>query len=293
MRTAFTYYGSKRRIASAIWQRFGDPSYYYEPFGGSLATILERPEATEKARYEYVNDADCLITNFFRAAKFGKPEELASLANWPASQLDLEARVDWLPKQRNRLHHNLTADPKWYDLDCAAWFAWVRSVKFSPDSRTLLVGRCSGVRRKHQNLTLYFTALARRLKDVSIHYGDWTTLANAAENQSLRNNCAILLDPPYKYATGRSRNLYATDSADVAEYVHRWALAIAEIRPKLRIALCGLVGEHKMPATWEEFPWSSGHGKGIERVWFSPNCDLKTNTEATMANTHDTCESPR
>ena len=43
MRTPFPYFGGKGRIAAEVWQRFGDPSYYFEPFGGALAVLLGRP----------------------------------------------------------------------------------------------------------------------------------------------------------------------------------------------------------------------------------------------------------
>jgi hypothetical protein len=87
-----------------------------------------------------------------------------------------------------------------------------------------------------------------------------------------------LLDPPYHYDTGRQKNIYANDSADVSAYVRRWALARSKTHSRLRIALCGYEGEYKMPSTWEEVPWWSNYGRGRERIWFSPNC-LKVSQE--------------
>ena len=288
MRTPFPYFGSKRRVAHEIWDRFGDPSYYFEPFGGTLGTLLERPEPTSTTRYEYVGDTDCLLTNFYRAAKFANPEELARLTDWPASQIDLDARTKWLPLQRRRLERQLISDPNWYDLQCAAWFAWVQSVKIGRFTRSLVLARSSGVCRKKQDLTTYFTALADRLKGVMIHFGDWTKLTNEAESVSTRGATAILLDPPYRYATGRQKDLYLTDSGDVAEYVHRWALARAQTHPKLKIALCGFAGEHKMPPTWEEVAWSSKLGKGRERIWFSPSCQPPAEAKTEAIQSRDT-----
>ena len=275
MKTPFPYFGAKHHVAADIWERFGNPSYYYEPFGGSLGTLLGRPEATERQRYEYVGDAECLITNFFRAAKLANPEDLARLADWPASQLDLEARTSWLKGHRLWLSESLRADPTWYDLECAAWFVWVESVKINTNGTSVVLRRTTGVRRRNQDLTEYFIALSKRLKDVTIHFGDWTKLANAASKESSHSETGILLDPPYKYDTGRQKELYITDSGDVATYVHRWALARAQTNPKLKIALCGFAGEHKMPPTWEEVAWSSKLGKGRERIWFSPSCQQR------------------
>lgn len=284
MKTPFPHFGAKHRVAHVIWERFGNPSYYYEPFGGSLGTLLERPESSERQRYEYVGDADCLITNFFRAAKLADPDDMARLTDWPASQLDLEARTRSLKAQRKRLVHNLTADPNWFDLDCAAWFVWVQSVKISTNSTMIVLRRTCGVRRRNQDLSNYFAALSKRLKNVTIHYGDWTKLANAAEKESsYRSDVAILLDPPYKYTTGRQKKLYTVDSADVAAFVYRWALARSQTHPKLKIALCGLAGEHKMPDSWAEVAWTSKLGKGRERIWFSPSCQVRKASEADTA----------
>ena len=274
MRTPFTYFGNKSRIAPEVWQRLGEPTCYFEPFAGALGVLLSRPDP---GRYEYVGDTDCLITNFFRAAKCGDSRELAMQAEWPTSQLDLEARTNWLRSQRGRLHRLLTDDPRWYDLECAAWYAWVQSVRISVNGATIVLGRTAGVRRRNEHLERYFTALAERLKNVVIHYGDWTRLANAAERLSRRADSGILLDPPYHYGTDRKKNLYAHDSANVSDFVRRWALARAKTPPRLRIALCGFEGEHDMPSTWEELPWWSRMGSGRERIWFSPNC-LKPGT---------------
>lgn len=269
MKTPFPYFGAKGTIAPEIWHRFGDPAYYFEPFAGSLGALLGRPKV---GRYEYVGDIDCQITNFYRAVQFGDPRELARLAKWPVSQLDLQARIKWLKSQRTRLHHNLTDDPKWYDAECAAWYAWVQSARINQSSPSIILGRTSGVLRKDQNLEEYLDSLKNRLKDVVINYGDWTRIANAALRNAKRAECAILFDPPYDTRTGRQKNLYAHDSPDVSSYVRRWALAQAKIHPRLRIALCGYEGEHDMPDDWEELPWWSRMGKGKERIWFSPNC---------------------
>ncbi len=269
MKTPFPYFGSKRPIASEIWSRFGDSTYYFEPFAGSLGTLLGRPKV---GKHEYVGDVDCQITNFFRAAQYGDPRELARLAKWPVSQLDLQARTKWLKEKRQWLHENLSNDPMWYDLECAAWYAWMQSVRISKNGATIILGRTSGVNRKTQDLEEYFDSLKNRLKDVVFDYGDWTRIANAALRNAKRSDCAILLDPPYDTSTGRQKSLYTHDSPDVSVYVRRWALARAKTHPRLRIALCGYEGEHDMTDDWEELPWWSKMGKGKERIWFSPNC---------------------
>jgi hypothetical protein len=134
-----------------------------------------------------------------------------------------------------------------------------------------LGGGQAGVLRKRQNLVEYFAALKERLSNVTIHYGDWTRLTKLAESQCKEGDGSIFLDPPYLYATGRTKDCYANDSADVAHWVKRWAVARAKTHPKLRIALCGWRGEHEMPPDWEVLDWRTRKG-ARERMWFSPSC---------------------
>jgi site-specific DNA-adenine methylase len=271
MKTPFSYFGGKRQVADQIWQRLGDPTFYYEPFVGAGGSFLGRPTAPKR---EVIGDSYCLVTNFWRAAKLAKPEELAELTAWPLSQLDLTARDSWLAAQKDRLHHFLSTDPFWYDLRCAAWYSWKNCVRMSYNAfghSLNLGGSEKGVLRKRQNLAEYFAALKQRLSNVIIHYGDWTRLTKLAESQCRDRDGAILFDPPYLYATGRKQNCYAHDSPDVAGWVKRWAVARATTHPRLRITLCGWQGEHEMPPDWEALSWRTRKGAS-ERIWFSPNC---------------------
>lgn len=265
MRTPFGYMGDKWRIAPAIWQRFGDPDYYYEPFAGVLGCLLRRPTP---GKYEFVGDRSAHITNFWRAAKWGQPSELAQWADWPHSSLDMKARLAWLTQQEKRLSDSLKADPDWFDAKAAGWYAWLNSVRINSSGRSLQLGRRKGVRRKGQHLPTYFTQLAERLKDVTIFYGDWTRLANAAVTTSGENRRnAILLDPPYPNVKDR---LYDHHDRKLLSQCQEFALAFAS--PSLRVALCGYEGDLDMPGDWEGLSWGSQTGRGRERIWFSPHC---------------------
>lgn len=39
----FPYFGGKSHVAPIVWQAFGDPRHYIEPFCGSCAVLLARP----------------------------------------------------------------------------------------------------------------------------------------------------------------------------------------------------------------------------------------------------------
>ena len=89
LRPPFPYWGGKRRVAKAIWQRFGPVNSYLEPFAGSLAVMLACPFGPRSR--ELVNDIDGMVSNFWRSMR-AAPEMVAYYADWPTSHLDLTAR---------------------------------------------------------------------------------------------------------------------------------------------------------------------------------------------------------
>ena len=119
LRAPFPFFGGKSRVASQVWERFGDVRNYVEPFAGSLACLLGRPHPPQ---IETVNDKDCYISNFWRALQHA-PDEVAQWADWPVNEADLTARHRWLVKQvdfRNRM----MLDPSYYDAKIAGWWVW-------------------------------------------------------------------------------------------------------------------------------------------------------------------------
>ena len=64
LRPPYPWFGSKRRIASVIWQGFGAVDNFIDPFMGSMAVLLGgySPDGIET-----VDDLDWLIANFWRA----------------------------------------------------------------------------------------------------------------------------------------------------------------------------------------------------------------------------------
>jgi len=112
LKAPFPYFGGKSRVASMVWERFGDTKNYVEPFCGSCAVLLGRPAWPEgEVRYETVNDKDCMIANFWRAVKYA-PDAVAEHADWPVNEADLHARNRWLIGQRESLYDALVADPE-------------------------------------------------------------------------------------------------------------------------------------------------------------------------------------
>ena len=120
----FPYFGGKRRAASAIWQALGDPGGYVEPFAGSAAVLLARPEVKGR-RVETINDADGWLVNTWRSIKLS-PAEVAAHAAGPVTEIDYHARLAWLQERRtDGLVSWLEGDPEAHDPKAAGWWLYV------------------------------------------------------------------------------------------------------------------------------------------------------------------------
>jgi hypothetical protein len=146
-------------------------------------------------------------------------------------------------------------------------------------------------KRVQSDIYTYMAALQERLRRVRVVCGDWTRIMGPSVTYKI-GMTGIFLDPPY--GDSRTDGLYAVDSLTIADEVRTWCLAEIEdgrfqgpryLHPKLRIALCGLDGEHdELEALgWEVVAWKTNGGYGNqgqgtnankhrERIWFSPNC---------------------
>jgi hypothetical protein len=124
LKAPFPWFGGKSKIANEVWRRFGDVPNYVEPFFASGAVLLGRPPV-DGNRTETVNDADGHLANFWRSVA-RDPEGVAYHADWPALELDLHARGDWLYYRPDTLDwiEQLRADPDYYDIKSAGWWVW-------------------------------------------------------------------------------------------------------------------------------------------------------------------------
>jgi DNA adenine methylase len=298
LRAPFPWFGGKSLAADMIWRAFGNVPNYVEPFAGSLAVLLARPH---EAKCETANDKDGFICNFWRAVA-ADPDQVSHWADWPVNEADLHARHKWLLGQATKLLEKLEADPHYYDPKIAGWWVWGLCAWIgngwchsderlhrctpkigtpghgihAPSRKKPLTHRNKGVHRTGAPLDL-FQQLSDRLRDVRIVCGDWKRVLGRSTLGIDTNHgmtpAGILLDPPYSHK-GRDKRLYREDDAQLSRKVREWALKNGD-NPKLRIALCGWAGEHKMPPSWRVEEWvskSSGKNRLKERIWFSPHC---------------------
>jgi hypothetical protein len=121
LKAPFPWFGGKSAIAHQVWQAFGTIRNYTEPFFGSGAVLLARPDRLDGI-IETVNDMDGMVSNFYRALQ-KEPAAVARWADYPVIENDLEARHYWLVTQRERITQGLN-DPEWFDAKAAGWWVW-------------------------------------------------------------------------------------------------------------------------------------------------------------------------
>ena len=119
----YPYFGGKAKVAGEIWKRLGDPPVYVEPFFGSGAVWLARPNVNPDRHLERLNDLSAYIPNFWRAMQHD-PAAVAHHANNPAFECDLHARHLWLVNQKGDLGERLMASPDYYDAKIAGYWVW-------------------------------------------------------------------------------------------------------------------------------------------------------------------------
>ena len=304
LRAPFPWFGGKRKVADAVWQRLGRVGNYVEPFFGSGAVLLGRPSPFDGN--ETINDLDGYVANFWRAIKHA-PKDVAEHADNPVNENDLHARHVWLLQKRETLQSSLDGDPDFFDAQIAGYWVWGLACWIgsgfcsgtgpwwvNEDRQLVHLGNNGqGVNRKRVHLgdngqgepqarlEPWFSALAERLERVRVCSGDWSRVCGPSVTFK-HGLTGVFLDPPYADTAERASDLYRIDSESVAHAVREWAIENGE-NNLLRIALCGYEGEHEMPGSWSVYEWSAGEGFGVqaaqrsgngerERIWFSPAC---------------------
>ena len=290
----FPYFGGKRKVAQEVWRRFGDPKNYVEPFAGSLAVLLARPSPP---KIETVNDLDGMIANFWRAVQ-AAPDDVASHADWPVNENDLQARHYWLVTEGRARLAACLGDPGGYDALVAGWWVWgicawigggwcagdgpwwwlgTEWGKIGPKrNRTEAGVSCKrphlgdggrGINRqlphlgsagRREYIRGIMNDLSARLRDVRVCSGNWSRVCGPSVTDKNGLTC-VFLDPPYNNDLRDS--VYTEDNGDCAADVRRWAIENGK-NPLLRIALCGYTGEHVMPDDWVVFAWKTQGGYG-------------------------------
>ena len=288
MKSAYSYFGGKAKVAKTIWDRFGHINYYIEPFFGSGAVLLGSPYIPSN---EVVNDMYCMITNFWRSVKYA-PNKTAKYADQPMNEIELEATQTWLIPQKDELEQRLRVDLMYCDPEIAGRWVWGVAQWLGDNwcSDKTLQKRPSfnksGIHRNSTEIKEYFQFLSHRLRKTIICCGDWNRVVCdfiTTKNVSI----CIFFDPPNSAKAGRENNLYIKDDLNVSNLVFNWCMDNGE-RPNFRIVFCGYSDEYIFPDSWTHLNWRGncawsnwGNNKGQENakkemIWFSPGCKIKS-----------------
>ena len=292
LKAPFPYFGGKSRVAHIVWDVLGDVAHYIEPFFGSGAVLLARPNYNPKRHTETVNDKDGFIANVWRAIAFA-PDEVAKYCDWPVNHADLAARRKRLIENEDRLLENLIADEEWFDAKLAGYWIWAAScwigrglTRGNTDTicqRPHLANAGIGVHGKSQNVHDTMASLSSRLRRVRVTCGDWIMVCGG-NWQDRFGTVGIFFDPPYG-VIDRDQELYHCESNTVASDVLDWCKERGS-RSTHRIVIAGyeeyqeLVDEYG----WTFKQWKTGGGYSNivgkpndnsyrELFYFSPHCN--------------------
>lgn len=289
MKAPFTYFGGKSKVSDIVWQALGQPAHYIEPFFGSGAVLLNRPEYNNAKHTETVNDKDENICNVWRALQ-ADPDAVAKVCDWPVNHADLSARKLRLIKEQDTLLANLIADDKYYHVELAGYWIWAASCWIGSGMLSIgqvphISGAGKGVHAAYNtNIYQWFRELSERLRRVRVVCGDWERVCGGNWQTSM-GDCGIFFDPPYSDAAKRTNKIYTQDSLSVAHDVRKWCIERGSAKD-YRIILAGYTGEHEELADhgWKFQTWKAKGGYGNlaegagkqnrhkEILWFSPHC---------------------
>jgi len=290
----FPWFGGKSGAARMVWGAFGDVKNYVEPFFGSGAVLLDRPNGPGKV--ETVNDADGLLANFWRAMTID-PDAVAFHAEWPVNEADLHARHWWLVSERETLTSRLMGDADWFDAKAAGWWvwgqcAWIGTGWCSGEGPWVVEGGGlvkqsgrSGVSKKLPHLGdagqgiahAHLADVAARMRRVRVACGDWKRVVASSTLTWRHGLTGVFLDPPYK--AGEQQYSAGGTGTDLADRVAEWCVTVQD-NPLMRVALCGQSGDYDLPG-WRTVTWKrKGYAKteiakarlSEDTIWFSPHC---------------------
>ena len=305
----FPFAGGKRHWAAEVWRRYGSPDVYAEPFAGSLAVLLGKPDGP--AKREVVCDLNGSICNFWRAVQ-RDPEAVAHHADRPTYHRELTAARIWHRRWLAEHADWLAADLDYCDPKAAGIWAWGVSVSIrgqfdlrARDDRIPFVDdtnggqgcsrqvrtlwkRAQGIQipqisnkiggsgvsrsRLHRpELAAWMQALGERLANVIVLNRGWKScLTPTVLSERTDAQVAILMDPPY----AGSEDAYGLPvDGETAAAAFAWSV---EHGSRFRIAYCAHVGDFDVPEGWEAL---TGKLSGVrndrgtqDMIMFSPAC---------------------
>jgi len=293
----FPYFGAKSSVADIVWKSLGQPKHYIEPFFGSGAVLLARPDYDPTKYVETINDKDGSVSNVWRSLQ-ADPDEVAKWCDWPVNHADLSARKMRLIENEGRLLENLIADETWYDAKMAGYWIWaaccwigsgltrigkipriadtgvgVHSIGQIPHLTSAGMGVHKIGQIPHlgddnksvqgiynENIYKWFRQLSERLRYVRVVCGDWKRVCGG-DWQDGFGDVGIFFDPPYA-VEDRAKLYHCEDKIFVANEVRQWCIERGS-KPTYRIVLAGYEEHNELADNgWTPHYWKTFGGYG-------------------------------
>lgn len=292
MKSLFSYYGGKSKVAKDVWDRFGKVNYYFEPFFGSGAMLWGCPYPLDSI---IINDWDGYICNFWRAVK-NDPKGVLKATNIISHELEKVSLFNHLGIIRNEFWEKIRTDYFFYDVEVAGQWWWLHcmtigEIAFGEENDRnkgrlkIEKGKSPQDRIKNLNEIYHFLSSSK----VRITCRDWKEMfpKNGLNSWGRIGEFGVFLDPPYSEKANRADKLYSVESKNLHDEVLEFCLGNSKF-PKVRIAVCGYKEEYQelLKEGWNQMAWK-GHGgysrimgeekQGMknrfkEVIYFSPSC---------------------
>lgn len=256
MKPPFAYAGGKTRLAERIVSLLPEHAHYVEPFAGSLAVLLAKPQSPG----ETVNDIDGDIMCFWKVLR-ERPDELMRVcALTPHSRLELQhARDDRQPPDElERARRTFVRISQARGGTLRTTTGWRFYAGLDVRGATMPATLASYVER--------MAPAAERLAQVSLECDDYAAVLARYDHP----DTLFYLDPPY-LGTTRSAGHYAIEMRSAGE--HREFLQNITAVEGM-VVLSGYASELYDTALtgWERvtFPAKTQNGSAVEVLWFNP-----------------------
>jgi DNA adenine methylase len=191
----FPWLGGKGRLAKRILERMPPHEVYVEPFAGSIAILLARPEP---AKTEVINDFDRELVTFFRVLQHHLVE-FCQVFRWAINSRQM---FRWL---------NETNPDTLTDIHRAARFYYLQRLAFGGRrvGQTYGVAVKRGPRINFVRLEEDLSEFHQRLAGVVVECLPWQECLRRYD----RPETLFFVDPPYWQAEG-----YAAPSLTIEDY---------------------------------------------------------------------------
>lgn len=183
MRSAFSYYGGKSRLANKIIEFIPNHISYIEPFCGAASVLFGKNFINHSNYVEVLNDNNSYLINFYKVLIDKKEQLIVRLENTPYSrEIFYESKEIW----RNQKDYN--------DIDLAwSFFTHIEQAFGSKLNAGWGISRNYATNKSFHNKVIELNSIVDRLKNVYIENLDALDCINKWDIEG----GFFYVDPPY------------------------------------------------------------------------------------------------